>query len=407
MVDLVLQAELVDRRDRVAAAHHRDGGGRRDRLRDLQGALGEGLELEHAHRSVPDDIFGVRDLFLAQRQGFRSDVHGHLAGGHGPAVHRLGPGVFLELVRHHVVDRQDHVHALRFRLVEKIPGRRQKLVFHQRLPDFDPLRLQEGVGHAAPDDEGRGLGQERIQDGDFRRHLGPADDGHERFFRIGEQVSEELHFLLDQESGRGRQEMRQPLGGGVRPVRGTEGVVDVHVAHDRKLLGEARVVGRLFLVEAHVFEHQHVAGLEGLGHRLGLRPDAIRRHFHGLLQKLGQPVRRDLQAELRRRTALGPAQVAHEHERGARLLQDIRDGRQGLADARVVGDFSVLHRHVEIDAHEHALVPEVHVLDCFNRHDRALFVKPVFPGDRRRGSNNPTRCRTRKRPSRTPCRFSW
>src|SRR5581483_492043 len=55
VVDVRGNAELVDRRDRVAAAGDgvglRPGDGARQRL----GAFGEGLVLEHADRSVPDD----------------------------------------------------------------------------------------------------------------------------------------------------------------------------------------------------------------------------------------------------------------------------------------------------------------------------------------------------------------
>ena len=43
----------------------------------------------------------------------------------------------------------------------------------------------------------------------------------------------------------------------------------------------------------------------------------------------------------------------------AALVGDFRDGRRDALDARGVGDLAVLHRHVEIDAHEHALAGQV------------------------------------------------
>ena len=64
------------------------------------------------------------------------------------------------------------------------------------------------------------------------------------------------------------------------------------------------------------------------------------------------------------------------HEDDARALRDeLLDGGQRRADARVVGDGAVLHRHVEVDAHEHALAARVQLVDGFDLGHGALLSK--------------------------------
>src|SRR5581483_11575520 len=48
-------------------------------------------------------------------------------------------------------------------------------------------------------------------------------------------------------------------------------------------------------------------------------------------------------------------------DRRAAVLDDVANRRQRRADARVVADRAVLQRHVEVDAHEHALAGDVEV----------------------------------------------
>jgi hypothetical protein len=48
-----------------------------------------------------------------------------------------------------------------------------------------------------------------------------------------------------------------------------------------------------------------------------------------------------------------------EQDHLAALVGDFLDGLRHALDARDVGDPAVLHRHVEIDAHEHALAGKI------------------------------------------------
>jgi hypothetical protein len=55
-----------------------------------------------------------------------------------------------------------------------------------------------------------------------------------------------------------------------------EGVVNVDVAQIGHLFGQFEIILLFPAVEASIFEHQHVGGLEALGHHLDLVSDAIR-----------------------------------------------------------------------------------------------------------------------------------
>ena len=84
---------------------------------------------------------------------------------------------------------------------------------------------------------------------------------------------------------------------------GAEGVIDVHVGHRGQLLGElvlglaelrvvlgGLVLDDLFFVEPQVLQQQDIAGLEGLGLRLGVRPDAVVGEDDLLAEQLGEPL---------------------------------------------------------------------------------------------------------------------
>ena len=125
-------------------------------------------------------------------------------------------------------------------------------------------------------------------------------------------------------------------------------------------------LGGLFLVEAGVLKHQHFAGLEGGGLVGGL--EAVGREGHGLVQALGEILGDGLERELGLvALALRTAQVAHQHQRAA-VVEHVLDGGQGALNAGVVLDDAILHGHVEIHAHDHALAGEVHVTQCLLVH---------------------------------------
>ena len=104
-----------------------------------------------------------------------------------------------------------------------------------------------------------------FDDVDLVGDLRAAEDRDERALRVADGVAEELQLLLDEEADHARlalHRLRHAERAGVLAVGGAEGVVHVDVAELGELLGEVRVVLLLFLVEAEVFQQQHVAVLQ-------------------------------------------------------------------------------------------------------------------------------------------------
>src|SRR3982750_2998833 len=75
--DAIGHAALLDRGDRIAAADDRRAFDRRDGVRDGVGARGELVDLEDAHRPVPDDGPGVGQQGLVLLDGLGPDVQTH------------------------------------------------------------------------------------------------------------------------------------------------------------------------------------------------------------------------------------------------------------------------------------------------------------------------------------------
>ena len=147
----------------------------------------------------------------------------------------------------------------------------------------------------------------------------------------------------------------------MRAVRGAERVVDINLRQRRKLLSEGGVVFLLLLVEADVFQQQHLAVLQR--GRLGLRvgTDDVGRQRDVLAQQLGQALGDGRKRIFRVEFALRAAHVrAEDHPRVVR--QQVLDRRQRADNAVVVGDTAVLHRDVEVAADEHSFARDVDVL---------------------------------------------
>ena len=109
-------------------------------------------------------------------------------------------------------------------------------------------------------------------------------------------------------------------------MRGTEGIVHVHVAEPGERGGEGVVVLLFLGVEAQVLEQ------DDLGRAVSLRDrvfsggaDTVARENHFTAEELTEPPRHGLQAVLGRGLALRPAEVRREHH-GCPLLQRVLDG---------------------------------------------------------------------------------
>jgi len=73
----------------------------------------------------------------------------------------------------------------------------------------------------------------------------------------------------------------------------------------------------------------------------------------GLADRPGQMFDERLQRHLGHALAVGPAEVAEHDHLGALVGEFLERGR-GALDAHGIGHLAILHRHVEVDAHENA-----------------------------------------------------
>ena len=73
--------------------------------------------------------------------------------------------------------------------------------------------------------------------------------------------------------------------------------------------------------------------------------------------------------------ALGPAEMRDDDDAAPRCGQVLQPGNQPLQPRRV-GDLAVLHRHVEVGAHEHALALEVGLAMVLSL-EKSMSVLPV------------------------------
>ena len=118
-------------------------------------------------------------------------------------------------------------------------------------------------------------------------------------------------------------------------------------------------------VEAEIFEQNHVAGF-GLGAGgLDFRADAVVQELHRAAEQFWSASATGLRREFFDALAIGPAEVAHQHD-GAALVERVFDRRQRGLDALGVGDGAgdFVLRHVEIHADEGAFALQ---FDIFNK----------------------------------------
>ena len=357
MREAALQAESADGRHRVAAAGDRDRDAAGDGLADGTRAGRELRHLEQAHRAVPVDGPGAAQLAYELGRGLGADVERHLVGGDAVGRRhtrrRAGGG----LSRHHDVRRDDEPAVRGVRLGQDLAGDGDLVSGALGRADLVALGAEERVGHGAADEHRVRDGEHVPDEADLVGDLEAAQHDDERTRRVAEQTPEDLDLLGHEQAGHRGYVVRDALRGGVRPVRGAERVVDVHVAERRQLPRELSVVARLLRVETQVLEQEHVARPQR-GRRLrGRGADTVVRGRDGAAEQLREARRHRGHAQLVHHLPFGTAEVGHEHQR-APLVDQVLDGRQGGADARVVDDVTARERDVEVDAHEHALARE-------------------------------------------------
>ena len=146
---------------------------------------------------------------------------------------------------------------------------------------------------------------------------------------------------------------------------GGEGVVDKDVAERRELAHEIGIVAFLAAVKPGILEAKNIAGAHRIHGGRRFFPDAILGESDGPVHELRELLGNRPQRILRI-APLRPAEMREQDDLAA-LVGDLGDGRDHALHAGCVGHLAVCHRHTEVDAHEHAFVLHVGLVERAER----------------------------------------
>ena len=240
------------------------------------------------------------------------------------------------------------------------------------------------------------LADEVFEHVELGRDLGPADYGGYRRLRRAERGVECPQFRFHRAPRIGGEEMRQPLGRGVGAVRGGEGIVDVEIAVRRNRLGEFGIVRFLARPEPHIVEQPDIAIAQDADRLLDHGPRDFGDEHDFLVQNPLDIALHHAGAHGRVALALGPAEMREQQDLGA-LVRQLEDGLLDRLDAGDVAGAPLLHRQVEIDAHQRDLAGYVAKVIKGPEFAHLSVLRGTSPSRRwcrSCGSRSPTRCRT-------------
>ena len=385
--DLVCEAQLLAGSRGVAAADDGHCVGIGQSLGHRDGALCQGGVLKDAHGAVPDDGLGVLHGVGEQSPGLLADVQALLVGGdglngHGLHINGAVDGVG-EAGSHHGVHGQQQLDALALSLGHHVLAVADLLGIQQGVADAVALGGQEGVGHAAADNQGVHLLQKVVDHVQLVGNLGAAQDRHEGTLGVGQSLAHDGHFLLDQVAADVGQVVSHTGGGSVGPVSRAEGVVDENVGHGSQSLAQLGIVLGLTLFKAGVLQQHDVAVFQSGGLGPGILAGHVGSHNDLLAQQLADPVSHHLQAQLGLVLALGLAHVGAKDHLGT-VVNQITDGGHGGHDPLVGRDDAVLGGDVEVAAAQHPLAGYVNVFNgllvvVHSQSSIAIYVGSLLP----------------------------
>ena len=182
-----------------------------------------------------------------------------------------------------------------------------------------------------------------------------------------------------------------------------EGVVDENVAQRRQLLGHRRDRSSSSPLWKRVFSSSSTSpsfSAATAASALGPMQSSAKATVRPTASDSGACS--DLQRHGGHDLALGPVEMA-EHDHPRALFGEFADGGRLALDARGVGHLAVLHRNVQVGAHQHALSFHVQIVERPECH-----LRSACPSPRRCrpcGWRSPIHCRTRSSPRRI-CRPS-
>ncbi len=177
---------------------------------------------------------------------------------------------------------------------------------------------------------------------------------------LGEAV-ENLDLLLDEEAGRGGQDLGEVVDARLLAMHDAEAVRDQGIAEFGELSGERAalrvILRRLTRVEAEVLDHRDVAVLQSRDGVAGGLPHRVTGEGDGLAEQLRQSLGDRRQAVLRVGRPIRAPEVRADHDASALVDEGVERG-EGCPHTAIVRDDAVLQGDVQITADDDALACE-------------------------------------------------
>ena len=312
---------------------------------------------------------------MEQLLGLRADIETHLVGRNGIRLHDFRSNRSVTGRESGVDDdirRQNELNTGLLSGLDISLDGFQLIFFQQRGTHLVALGLEEGVHHAAADNQAVGAAEKILDHAKLVRHLGAAEHDGQRTLRVLSSAGQCLDFLLNEQAGGRRQELRDRIVGSLRAVHNTEAVGNEDIAEFGDLLGIgvtlSLVLAGFFRVEAHILEQNNIAVVHSRD--LGMGISAIRIlskrdvHTEQFTQTLGDRRQRQLGNDLTLRTA----EMSHQNNLRTVSAQSL-DSRQSGANTAVIGDGGAIQRNIEICANQYALALEISkILQCLHEY---------------------------------------
>ncbi len=162
-----------------------------------------------------------------------------------------------EVFAHHGVYGKEQFFALCLCFCDHLFAVVEFFVVHKRSADLSAIRFQEGVRHAAADDQRIAFFKQVGNDVQFVGDLCAAQNRNEGMNGVFERIRHHGEFFFDEEAtggGLNQTVFHDRRGGSMRAVRGAECVVHVNVAVGSKFFAEIQIFLFLFPMEPKVFK---------------------------------------------------------------------------------------------------------------------------------------------------------
>ena len=348
--------------------------------------MSEVVELEHAHRTIPQNRLRLEDDFLPIFQRLRTGIHTFPTVGNVENIDHLLGRLIRKFATCHRLHRQTQVHTLFLGSRHHAESLFHQVVFVKRKTDFSALRLDEREAHSTADNQVIDLVEQVLDDSQFRTHFRATDDGREGMLGIFQHVVDGNHLFLHQQTEHFRvfvEIIGDDSRRSVLAMRRSECVVHIDVGIRSECLGELflrcfhRVLGLVILrrtffhthglalffgVETKVFKQQNLTRFQRSSLFSGLRTVGCK--AHGNAQSLLHILANLSEREFRVHLSFRFAHMAHQNERTA-VAEDFLQRRQGTTNTGVVGDYTIfVEWHVEINAHDCLFTSKIKFVNC-------------------------------------------